>query len=269
MSVYEEYRFIFGQIRYDIGDSYGVSNIYDKIKEHIKNLIKKEKDNNGNERIFINNMLIKIVSELITTGYSPYAYISEEFMLDKLSQITFENIVHKGMQWLDRYKLCRCNIFLCFNKLEINYNRDIVYKIIRKYICDYGIVPTCKFLFLSYQYYIQEKKVGSLQEISDYELLLNEIENDPEEFHNKHKLKIPTRNLLKLEYKIMSTELFEKKQPGCGLCQCDIEPSQKYYELPCGHCFHHSDNDCLECATIIFWLKNNKFCPICKQEVIL
>lgn len=271
MSIYQEYRFIFGQISFGNGDMYGVSNVYDKIKDKIKILIKKEKEkeNLQHERIFINNMLIKIVSELITSGYSPYAYISEEFMLEKLQEITFDDIVYKGMQWLDRYKLCRCNIFLCSNKLEHNYNRDIVYKIIKKYICDYGIVPTCRFLFLSYQYYIQEKRVGTLEEIAEYELLLNEIENDPEEFHNKHKHNIPTQNLFKLKYKLMDEKLFKEKDPACGICQYDIEISQKYYELPCGHLFHENGDECLECATIIFWLKNNKLCPICKKEVIL
>jgi hypothetical protein len=67
----------------------------------------------------------------------------------------------------------------------------------------------------------------------------------------------------------MEKELKETKEPCCGICQYDIEVSQKYYELPCGHLFHENGEECLEFATILYWLKDNKFCPMCKQEVIL
>jgi hypothetical protein len=253
---------------YTSNDHSEISKHYDKIKEHITNLIRIDKNNNS--RIFVNIMLVKIVYEIISEGYSPYTYFNDEYLLSKLTLIRLDDIINKAIQWLDRNKLCKCNIFnICSNSLEPEYNRNIIYSILKYYILDYGIIPKCRFLSLSYQYYLQEKKVGNMQEIHDYEMLLNEIEMDPEEFHNKYKHKLPTQNLSKLISKNMDSIIVKNKEPCCGICQYDIEENQKYYELPCGHLFHENDQDCLEFATIIFWLKDNKFCPICKKEVIL
>jgi hypothetical protein len=253
---------------YNYRDTFSISKHSDKIKEHITALIRIEK--NFRDRICVNTMLIKIVCEIISEGYSPYTYFDDEYILNKLTLIRLDDIINKGIEWVNRNKLCRCNIFnICYNSLDTNYNRDILYKILKQNILDYGIIPRCRYLFLSYQYYIQEKRVGTMNEILDYEILLNEIEMDPEEFHNKYKHKIPTKNLNKLTQKIMNKELKDNKEPCCGICQYDIEISQKYYELPCGHLFHENGDECLEFATIIYWLKDNKFCPMCKQEVIL
>ena len=242
---------------------------HDKIKEKIEALIRIEKTNNT--RIFVNSMLVKIVYEILNEGNSPYTYIDDAYIYRKLSDVRLDDIINKSIQWFNRNKLCRCNIFnICYNSIGYDYDKNIVYKIIKQYMLDYGIVPSCRYLFLSYQYYIQEKKVGNIQEINDYELLLQEIEMDPEEFHQKYKHKTPTQNLSNMKFKIMDNDLFSKKQPCCGICQYDIEPQQKYYELtPCGHLFHENSEQCLECATIVFWLKENKLCPICKQEVLL
>jgi hypothetical protein len=262
-----EYNFTTTYI-YNYGDFYGMSQFYNKIKDHITSLIRNEKKNNN--RICINVMLVRLVNEIITRGYSPFTYLSEELVTEKLKDIKLEDIINKGLEWINKYKLCRCNIYnMCFNSLGIDYNIDIVKNIIKQNIIEYGILPRCRYLLLSYQYYLQEKKLGNLQEISEYEILLNEIEMDPEEFHSKYKHKIPTQNLSKLEYKKMSEELSKEKEPSCGICLSDIEQNQKYYELPCGHLFHENGEECLECATIIFWLRDNKLCPICKQEVIL
>lgn len=253
---------------YNYHDNNKLLNYHDKIKKHIIALIRIDKTEIS--RIFVNNMLIKIVCEILTEGYSPYTFFSEEYILNKLSFIRLDDIINKGIEWINRYKLCKCNIFgICQNMLESNYDKNIMYKIIKQYILEYGIIPRCKFLLLSYQYYLQEKRVGNIEEITDYEIMLQEIEMDPEEFHNKYKHKLPTQNLSKLVHKIMNIDIIKIKEPCCGICQYDIEESQKYYELPCGHLFHENDQECLECATIIFWLKNNKFCPICKKEVIL
>ena len=240
----------------------------DKIKEYISDLIRNNKTDN--KRIFVNNMLIKIVSEILTESYSPYTFFNEEYILEKLNMIRLDDIINKGIEWMDRYKLCRCNIFnVCHNILELNYDKSIMFEIIKQYIIEYGIIPRCRFLLLSYQYYLQEKRVGNEQEISDYETLLYELEIDPEEFHNKYKHKLRTQNLSKLIPKIMNNDIIKNKEPCCSICQYDIEEIQTYYELPCGHLFHENGQECLEFATILFWLKDNKFCPMCKKEVIL
>lgn len=247
----------------------GIYEYYNDIKDKIEALIRIEKINNS--RIFINSMLVKIVYEILIEGNSPYTHIDNIYIYRRLLNIRLDDIINKAIQWFNRNKLCRCNIFnICHNSIGHEYDRVVIYKIIKQYILDYGTVFSCKYLFLSYQYYIQEKRVGNIQEINEYELLLEEIEMDPEEFHQKYKHKTPTQNLSNMKYKIMDNDLFLKKQPCCGICQSDIEPQQKYYELtPCGHLFHENSEQCLECATIVFWLKENKLCPICKQEVIL
>lgn len=265
MSTFTYDMFTYRNVNYN--DIYGITKHTEKIKQHLIKIIRNEINNN--RRIYINDMLIRIFYDLITSNYSPYTFLDDEYIIEKIEKITLDDIIKKGIQWLDRYKLCRCNPFSCYNRLQENYNREIIYNIMKYYICEYGVIPKCKFLLLSYQYYIQEKKVGSLNEISEYENLLTQIENDPEEFHNKHKYKIPTKNLMNLKYKIMNDKLIKEKQPCCGLCQYDIENLQKYYELPCCHFFHENGEECLENATILFWLKDNNFCPICKQEVIL
>lgn len=241
---------------------------YENIKNHISALIRIEKNNN--ETVYVNILLVKLVSELITKGYSPYTFFSDEFILNKLISIRLDDIINKALEWIYKNKLCNCNILqLCSNLLDINHDKNIIYEIVKQHIVDYGIVPKCKYLLLSYQYYLQEKRVGNIQEITDYETLLLELETNPEEFHQKYKYKIPTQNLDKLIPKIMDTNLFKIKEPCCGICQYDIEPLQCYYELPCKHVFHENDENCLKSATIISWLKNNKLCPICKQEVVL
>ena len=261
-----EYTFVTRHI-YNINDT-NTLKYYDKIKQHIIELIRV--DTNNNNRIVIHDMLVKIVYEILKQGYSPYTHFEDQYIFTKLSLIKIDDIVNKGIEWFDIKKLCKCNIFnICYNSLELNYNRNIIYNIIKQHILMYGIIPKCNYLLLSYQYYLQEKRVGNIQEITDYEMLINEIEMDPEEFHNKYKHKLPTKNLSSLKCKIMDEEISKHKEPCCGICQSDIESLQKYYELPCGHLFHENGEECLECATIIFWLKDNKLCPICKQEVIL
>uniref|UniRef100_A0A6C0I5C5 RING-type domain-containing protein n=1 Tax=viral metagenome TaxID=1070528 RepID=A0A6C0I5C5_9ZZZZ len=240
----------------------------DKIKEHISELIRIEKNNNN--RVYVNNMLIKIVMDILKEGYSPFIFFNEEYIINKLKLIRLNDIINKSIEWINRYKLCTCNVFnFCYYSIDPSYDRNMIYSIIKNNIIEYGIIPRCKYLLLSFQYYIQEKRVGTIQEVADYEILLNEIETDPEEFHNKYKHKLPTQNLSNLIEKTMNDELFEKEQPCCGICQYDIEPSQNYYELPCGHKYHVKDEECLELSTIVCWLKTNKLCPLCKKEVIL
>ena len=144
-----------------------ISKHYEKIKQHIISLIKEEKkkENKENERIFVNIMIVKIVFEIITHGY---IFLSDENILEKLNKITLNHIVKKGFEWIDNYKLCRCGFFICVNRLSPDTNKEYLLNILREFICKYGIFPTCKILFLSYQYFIQEKRVASLEELREY-----------------------------------------------------------------------------------------------------
>jgi hypothetical protein len=50
-------------------------------------------------------MLIRIVYELITSGYSPFTFIDDNYITEKLETITLDDIIKKGINWLDRIKL--------------------------------------------------------------------------------------------------------------------------------------------------------------------
>ena len=66
---------------------------YDKIKEHVTTLIRKDKNNNS--RIFVNIILVKIVYEIMSEGYSPYTYFDDEYLLNKLTLIRLDDIINK------------------------------------------------------------------------------------------------------------------------------------------------------------------------------
>jgi hypothetical protein len=48
-------------------------------------------------------------------------------------------------------------------------------------------------------------------------------------------------------------------EPSCAVCLCEFEWSDTLRRLPCGHCFHRS---CID-----KWLKRNKVCPLCLQDI--
>jgi hypothetical protein len=132
-----------------------------------------------------------------------------------------------------------------------------------------GGIPSCETVQLFYTFYLQEKRIATVEELTSYHNMMNELNNDPDQFQQKYKHKIPTPNLHCLESKTMSKQLYETQKPVCGICQDEIHIHQTYFELSCSHLFHHQDNQCLENATILNWLKENKTCPLCKQEVII
>lgn len=240
-----------------------------KIKEHLVKLLRNT--NNRNTRhIRICPLLLKVVYSIIKENNS-YQSVSDEFFLEKLQNVNLNNIIEKILQFRNTGKLCMCNIFsLCYFNIPNNSsNNEIIYMIIEYYVLNYGFVPKCHNLYINYLFYIQEKKIATIDELNQFENLMNEIENDPDEFHEKYKHKLPTKNLSNLKPKTMNNDFFEKNEPVCSICQYEIEVNQNFYELPCSHLFHVKNDECLENATILFWLKDNKFCPLCKQEVIL
>jgi len=238
------------------------------IKNKIKEIIEKE---SGRPPLFVtvNPLSIRIVLEIIFQPYSPYTHLSDEYLNEKIEAITIEIICNKILQWYSRFKLCNCNIFgLCYNNLQ-NLDNDILKKIIKTYYVEYYTIIKCNDMKLAYLYYIQENRVATPDELIQFENMMYEIENDPDEFHQKYKHKTPTKNISKLNTKIMDLELYTNKQPVCGVCQDEITTEQEYYNLPCDHLFHKNEKDCLDNANILYWLKENNVCPICKKEIQL
>jgi hypothetical protein len=250
-----------------------IPTIKDKLKElfiNFENENQREQDSSTILPIYtLNPLVVRIVLEIIFQPYSPYTHLSDEYINEKINLIEIDMIITKILQWYSRFKLCDCNIFgLCYNNL-VNLNSEIMKTIIKNYLVKHCLILKCNDMKLAYLYYIQENRVASPDELIQFENMMHEIENDPEEFHQKYKHKIPTKNISKLDFKIMNEELYNKIQPVCGLCQDDITLKQEYYNLPCQHLFHKNEKDCLDKATIIDWLKENNVCPICKREIKL
>ena len=255
-----------------------------KIKEKLKEiLLNSNTENSANpnnpqnqnteinvpRNISLNPLVIRIMLKLVFQPYSPYTYLSDEYINEKINTITIDAILNIILQWYSNFKLCNCNIFgLCYNNLS-NLNNDIIKIITKKYLVDYFTILKCNDLKLAYLYYIQENRVASIDELIQFENMMYEIENDPEEFHQKYKHKIPTKNISKIFSETMNEQTYTEKQPVCGLCQDDINVPHEYYELPCGHLFHKNEKDCLDNASILNWLKENNVCPICKKEIQL
>lgn len=123
-------------------------------------------------------------------------------------------------------------------------------------------IPGCARVAVYLQYYKQENRLPTDEEISDYINNLNNIENDPEGYHQNNKLKIPTPNLHLLQSEKCC------KEDNCGLCMEEISKNEECYKLPCGHIYHSDQDKCIS-ATVKTWLSENKCCPVCKSEVKL
>ncbi len=90
-----------------------------------------------------------------------------------------------------------------------------------------------------------------------------EFERDPEGYHEKDKVLVPTLNLDKLSPIVKDTFVSE----NCSLCQTEIGFHSFYKIPPCNHIFHADTEHCLGESNIITWLSNHKQCPNCKTIV--
>ena len=71
-----------------------------------------------------------------------------------------------------------------------------------------------------------------------------------------------SKGLSEEKVKKLSREIFCKNkylEDKCIICQYEFEKGEKIVVLPCRHCFH---SECIE-----EWLKNQKTCPFCKEEI--
>jgi hypothetical protein len=121
-------------------------------------------------------------------------------------------------------------------------------------------IPGCNYVAMNVEYFKQENTIPTPEQLANYLNNLNQIENDPERFHQDDKLKIPTPNLDKLQ------SMKCQKEDTCGLCMEEIKKDCDCFQLSCGHIYHSVDEECVG-NTIKKWLSENKFCPLCKQEV--
>ena len=123
--------------------------------------------------------------------------------------------------------------------------------------------PECYYIQHSINYYNQEQRYPSLEELSNYLGNIHRMMNDPEGYYQDTKHATPTPNL-----RLLTPKECDKDDCNCGLCFDEISKGEQCYILPCNHVFHSDNEKCID-ATIVEWLKNNRTCPICKQEVII
>jgi len=146
---------------------------------------------------------------------------------------------------------------------EDQYDPEALKTLKIEYLRRYGTLLSCTELNYAVQFYTLNKSVPTLEELRDYISNILEFDNDPEEFHKKDKIHVPTSNLDKLSPIIKDTSVEE----FCSLCQEQIG-FNAFYKLPqCNHLFHANKEKCLEDSCIIDWLSKHKFCPNCKTEV--
>lgn len=150
---------------------------------------------------------------------------------------------------------CFCGIIFIDHQLAIQTAVYLFEKIER--------VPECYYIQHTINYYNQEHRYPSIEELSDYLGNIHRMMNDPDGYYQETKHTTPTPNLNSL-----SPKECDKDECNCGLCFDEIKKGEPCYILPCNHTFHSDKEKCID-ATIVDWLKDNRTCPICKQEVII
>jgi hypothetical protein len=69
-------------------------------------------------------------------------------------------------------------------------------------------------------------------------------------------------DLSKLNVSLASEEAY------CTICQDSINFSQKQLQLmPCKHCFHFEQDQCLGYSSVFIWLEQSLTCPCCRESL--
>ena len=167
------------------------------------------------------------------------------------------------------------NICICVNRYAVNYsyiqNTNIIKDVFRDFIILYGYFPSCNYIDHYIQFFIMHKRIPTIDELNEYLRRLHEFSNSPEDFHQKDKQFVPTIGINKLptyEFSLIPKENI--LNDCCAICRDDFQQSTKVIQLtPCNHLFHSNCSECLEEASIINWLNNHNFCPLCKSKISL
>jgi hypothetical protein len=203
------------------------------IESNIREVIKKYvKDEWGFETISV-LLIIRIADFMRSYGYVPTKY--------QFIKSTIEN--------------CFCGIMFENHELAIQTGVYLLENLERE--------PECYYIQHTVNYYNQEHRYPTLEELSNYIGNINRMMSDPEGYYQETKHITPTPNLGSLLPKKC-----DKDGSNCGLCFDEIKKEEDCYTLPCNHLFHSEKEKCID-ATVLDWLKNNRTCPICKQEVLI
>ncbi len=179
--------------------------------------------------------------------------------------IAIKNLIYKHLilrkKWpciddiVNELVLNKCTCLFAINNTEIK-------NILTHYIMNEGFIPHCTNIEHILTYQTINHVLPTLNELQYY--LINQIQfnQDPESFYHKDKTHVPTLCINDLPIQIATCE------ESCAICQDSIEVSQEYIILkPCDHHFHHKSENCLGESSIINWLKENNYCPLCKTKI--
>lgn len=155
----------------------------------------------------------------------------------------------------------RCECTLAYTEEQ---TKDLLVHLFRNNIKD-----LCGYIRISVEYHLLNNRYPSLSEIIETMNRMRNFYNSPTDFHQNDKVEIGIKNIDKLKVSYMDKNEFKSDDSVCcSICQDEIKEQQKYVKLePCGHLFHYSEEECLDGASVINWLRKNKFCPNCKTEV--
>ena len=153
---------------------------------------------------------------------------------------------------------CVCLYFLPETDLRL---------LLKEYVLEKCDIPKCSDCHILIQYFILHKTLPSESQLSEFILRTLNFIQSPEEYHQQDKIRVPTLCIDQLPITTITPSIVEQDR-CCPLCQTDFELDQKIITLlPCNHMFHHTNQDCLENSSIITWLNENNYCPMCKTQV--
>jgi hypothetical protein len=152
---------------------------------------------------------------------------------------------------------------------QVNHHLDygVSCLLIANFIREFHNYPLYQHLGEIHQYYAVQKAIPTKEEYEEYIRKQMALQRDPEQFHMDNKHYIPAKNIEQLQ-----SIVYEKtEEVKCGVCMNMIHKGDKIYRLPCGgqHIFHAQDAQCLESMTIIDYLNQHKYCPMCRDEITI
>jgi hypothetical protein len=146
---------------------------------------------------------------------------------------------------------------------ELSYPEKDIIDIKKQCLKKRGDFYGCSLLPFVYQYFVLQKEIPTEDQLEEVVYNIASFERDPEGYHEKDKVLVPTLNLDKLSPIIKDTSVEE----NCSLCQTEIGNHSFYKIPPCNHLFHAEKEHCLGESNIINWLSSHKQCPNCKTIV--
>lgn len=144
-----------------------------------------------------------------------------------------------------------------------NYQESDQKALIKDYLCNIGVLPSCMETKAWMEYYILHgHSIPSREELLITIDRMIQMEESATDFHESDKKDNPVANL----NKIKSTCV--KEGGDCTICLEPIKPNSKCFVMsPCKHVFHAVAKDCLDTCDVTDWFKKHRTCPVCRTEI--